>query len=58
MLPDEWPLMLYRPGDMLEWDGERFDYRIVADAEEASAAMDEGWSLGKVPPAKPKKAAK
>ena len=39
--------MLYKPGTMLEWDGEFFDYVIVDDAEEAEIAVADGWSYEK-----------
>lgn len=55
-MPDlEWPAMLFKAnGDMLEWDGEMFDYLIVEDADEAKAALDKGWSNGKPAKAKAK----
>lgn len=57
----EFPLMVYRHGSMMEWDGEMFDYLVIepgADAEdEAKAALKDGWSVGK-PEAKAKKAVK
>lgn len=43
----EFPLMLYKPGTMLEWDGELFDYVIVNDQEEADVALADGWSVEK-----------
>jgi hypothetical protein len=39
----EYPAMLYKSGDMFEWDGERFDYVIVNDQEEADIALADGW---------------
>lgn len=57
----EFPLMVYRHGSMMEWDGEMFDYLVIEpgpDAEdEAKAALKDGWSVGKPEP-KAKKAAK
>jgi len=46
----QFPAMLYKPGSMLEWDGEMFDYVIVNDEEEAEIALSDGWSVGKPDP--------
>jgi hypothetical protein len=43
----DFPLMLYKPGSMFEWDGETFDYLIVEDGDEAKAAKADGWSVDK-----------
>lgn len=48
----ELPAMLYRPGSMFVWDGERFDYLIVATGDELAEALAKGWSLGKPVPEK------
>lgn len=53
---NDYPLMLYRDGSMLEWDGETYDYLIVNDADEAKAAKADGYSVAK--PDKKAKAAK
>lgn len=47
----EFPLMLYKPGTMFEWDGEWFDYVIVADQDEADIALADGWVPHKPTPA-------
>lgn len=39
--------MCYKPGSMLEWDGEMFDYLIVGDEEEADIALADGWVFHK-----------
>jgi len=39
--------MLFKTGTTFEWDGEMFDYLIVADQDEADAALADGWSVGK-----------
>lgn len=52
----EYPAMLYKRGSAFEWDGEMFDCLIVEDADEAKAALADGWSVGK-PEVKPAKAA-
>ena len=42
----DYPAMLYkRDGDMIEWDGKRFDTLIVADEEELEIALSDGWQL-------------
>lgn len=46
----EFPAMLYKPGSTFLWDGEMFDYVIVADEEELAIAQADGWSLGKPDP--------
>lgn len=50
----EFPFMLYKPGSMIEWDGEGFDYLVVDDVDELEAAKADGWSEGKEPVAKPR----
>jgi hypothetical protein len=47
----EYPAMLYKRGGALLWDGEWFDTRVVEDEDEAAAALDAGWSVGKPPAA-------
>lgn len=50
--------MLYKAGGtMLLWDGEMFDHLVVNDADEATAALADGWSVGKPKP-EPKPKAK
>ena len=49
----DYPAMLYKFGTMLEWDGERFDYVIVTDQEEADIAVADGWSFTKPVAAEP-----
>lgn len=39
--------MAYKPGSMFAWDGEMFDYLIVADEEEAEIALADGWVFHK-----------
>jgi len=43
----QFPLMLYKFGSMFIWDGEGFDYVIVADADELEIAQADGWSIDK-----------
>ena len=43
----EFPAMAYKPGAMFEWDGETFDYVIVADQDELDIALSDGWVIGK-----------
>ena len=43
----EYPAMGYKRGSMFEWDGEQFDYLIVADEEEAEIALADGWVFHK-----------
>ena len=50
------PIMLYKFGSMIEWDGEKFDYVICADAEELEIAQADGWSIDKPSAEKPAKA--
>jgi hypothetical protein len=46
----EFPGMLYKPGSQFEWDGEWFDYVIVADKEELDIALGDGWVSHKPTP--------
>jgi len=46
----ELPAMVYKPGSMFEWDGERFDYLVVTDEEGLADALAGGWSVGKPDP--------
>jgi hypothetical protein len=56
MVDLEYPAMLYkRDGTMLQWDGEMFDHLIVNNADEAKAALSDGWSAGKPKKDAPKK---
>lgn len=42
--------MLFKPGSMFTWDGETFDYVIVADQDEADIALADGWVAHKPTP--------
>lgn len=39
-----YPLMLFRDGDDIDWDGRRVGIRIVADAEDHESAVADGWA--------------
>lgn len=39
----EYPKALIRPGSEFEWEGRLLDMRMVADADEETAARVEGW---------------
>ena len=43
----EYPAMAFKRGSMFEWDGEMFDYVIVADRDEADIALADGWVFHK-----------
>jgi hypothetical protein len=40
---NEFPKMLYRIGDEIEWEGRHLATLIVADAEAAKEAISNGW---------------
>lgn len=44
-----YPRMLYREGSTFKSGEHELDYRVVADAEEESAALNEGWRVHLVP---------
>lgn len=39
-----YPLMLYRDGSDIEWDGRKVAIHTVADAEEHESAVADGWA--------------
>lgn len=39
----EFPKVLYRLGDEIEWEGLKLATRIVASCEEEAKAVDDGW---------------
>lgn len=43
----EFPYMVFKVGTAFEWDGEHFDYLVVADEDEFKAAIKDGWSAEK-----------
>lgn len=43
---EEYPRMLYRPGEEIVWDGRKLDTKVVADDDELADAISDGWSLG------------
>lgn len=42
-MANEYPMMVYKGGTEIEWDGLMLDTRIVADADEAADAFADGW---------------
>jgi hypothetical protein len=53
----DFPMMLYRPdGEMLDWDGKKWDYIICADEEEVELARLDGFApAGEKPKGKAEK---
>lgn len=39
-----YPLMLYRNGDDIEWDGRKVGVRTVTDADDHETALADGWA--------------
>lgn len=40
------PMMLYRTGSAIQWDGRGTDTKIVADSTELATALATGWAEG------------
>lgn len=41
-----YPMMLYRAGSEIQWDGKGTDTKVVADSTEHATAIASGWAEG------------
>lgn len=39
----DFPMMLYKSGSEIEWDGAKFNTIVVEDADALTVASDAGW---------------
>lgn len=49
MADGQFPKMLYKDGEALDWNGSLVDTLIVSDAAEEEIALADGWRLGRDP---------